>query len=210
MTFGSKYNLKKHGSIRLTLNNELLAYTTTYKYLGITMDSTLTFNKHITNTIKIGSHKAYLLNKIMQNLNVYTSISLYKTMILPYTEYGDVIIDAANDKQLNKLQKIQNHCLRICLQANPRTNLIEVHSRAKLNYLADRRYSHLLNIMFRRKSNPVYLDDRQIATRLHRGSLFKVEHPKNNTFTRSVQYRGSVAWNSLGVEEKSIGLVPCL
>ena len=109
---------------------------------------------------------------------MYTSISLYKTMILPYIEYGDVIIDAANDKQLNKLQKIQNHCLRICLQANPRTKLIELHSRAKLNYLADRRYSHLLNIMFRRKSNPVYLDDRQIATRLHRGSLFKVGHPK--------------------------------
>ena len=52
-------------------------------------------------------------------------------MILPYIEYGDVIIDAANDKQLNKLQKIQNHCLRICLQANPRTNLKEKKTQSK-------------------------------------------------------------------------------
>ena len=46
------------------------------------------------------------------------SIKTYKTMILPYLDYGDIFFMNASFEQLKKLQALQNRVLRICLNTN--------------------------------------------------------------------------------------------
>ena len=73
----------------------------------------LNYNKHLENCLKLISHKAYLFNKIRMYIYTNTATTLYKTMILPILDYGDVIYDGANQKLLNDFQKLQNRILWI-------------------------------------------------------------------------------------------------
>ena len=56
-----------------------------------------------------------LLAKLKKYLNgdIY-ALLIYKTMLLPYFDYADVIICKANQEDIDKIQTLQNKCLRIC------------------------------------------------------------------------------------------------
>ena len=178
MIIGSKSLIKKCNppSIKLGTNN--IEYVKSYKYLGITLDQTLTFNNHINRLIRTLSHKAYQLAKIRRYINEETSLKIYKTMIIPYLDYGDIIYDAAPLKQLEKLQKIQNRCLRTCKASQSTPSTVELHARYKVGYLKTRRQAHLKNFMFKQQSNSNLIDNRNIPTRTHRATVFKVCLPK--------------------------------
>lgn len=57
---------------KLNLGVSQLDYVSDYKYLGLTIDTSLTFKKHLTNTLKLVSHKAYQLYKIRSSLSSIT------------------------------------------------------------------------------------------------------------------------------------------
>ena len=105
------------------------------------------------NCQKLISHKAYLLNKIRMYIDIQTAIRIYKTMILPIIEYGNVIYDGSNQKLLNDLQTSQNRILRICLQRNRYTPTTVLHQSCNINMLKDRRIMHLNLYMFKQKGN---------------------------------------------------------
>ena len=56
-------------------------------------------------------------------------------MILPYFDYGDVIYNSANKDGLDKLQRLQNRCLKICKNVNIRFNTEELHNLTKMPML---------------------------------------------------------------------------
>ena len=78
-------------------------------------------------TNKIVSHKIDLLSKICKYITQYTAIIIYKTMVLPYFDYGDLIYAAANMCLLDKLQRLQNKALRIMSYYNPLISSSELH-----------------------------------------------------------------------------------
>ena len=89
-------------------------------------------------------------------------------MILPYADYGDIFFFInANNKQLQKLQTLQNRALRICLNAAIYIPVEVLHQSAQLPMLRVRRMVHLRNFMFKMKTNIKYLNTRNIRTRLH-------------------------------------------
>ena len=147
MIFGTKSKIRNLSLPNIVMGSDNIEYVKSYKYLGLTMDQTLTFNKHVKNLIRTLSHKTYQLSKIRHYLNEETSIRIYKTMTISYADYGDTIYDAAPIKQLEKLQKIQNRCLRICNSRQPATPVGELHAKYKVGTLTARRRSHLKNFM---------------------------------------------------------------
>ena len=186
------------------LNQNPIEFTNNYKYLGVILDSSLSFSKFVTNIIKTTTHKAYVLSKILCYLNTQTCLSIYKSMVMPFFDYGDVLYAASNKSQLSKLQRLQNRCLRICTNSARRTNTAHLHHITKCNFLEDRRDAHLLNYIYKRRDDPDYQDTRDLNTRLHDGRTLKVTRPIKDIFTHSVGYRGAVAWNLLPREMKSI------
>ena len=120
MVFGTRSMVKKVQNIRLLVEGVTLQVVPTYKYLGITLDSTLLFNNHVKNVIAMVSYKATLLSKIRKFLLEDVAIKIYKTMVLPYFDYGDVIYATASQEGLEKLQRVQNKCLKICKGYNAR------------------------------------------------------------------------------------------
>ena len=62
-----------------------------------------------------------MLTKIRTYINLETAITVYKSMILPILEYGDIAFDLGDETSLNKLQTLQNRVLRICVNRNVHT-----------------------------------------------------------------------------------------
>ena len=150
----------------------------TYKYLGITLDSTLTFNYHVKTVVNTIA-KANLLAKVCRFMNKEVAVHIYKSMILPYFDYGDVIYNSASQDIL------QIRCFKICKNLNIRHDTEDLHTITKMPMLADRRKAHVNNFVHARTNNVVMLDTRNIRTRAHDAPLFRINIPKNEAYWSS-------------------------
>ena len=200
MVFGTRSRVKKSKSVKISINNECLQLVPSFKYLGILLDSTLSYKQLIASVISTVLHKVTLLSKVKKYLTDCTALQIYKSMILPYLDYADVIFDKANSTDLNKLQRLQNRCLKLCASRDRRFSTDLAHKLASVPFLTDRRKAHTLNFMYKRQNRRDLLNVREIRTRAHDAPLFDVIIPRCEAVKRSVCYAGSVVWNSLPPE----------
>ena len=204
MVFGTRSKVKKARQVRVYVAGTQLQIVPTYKYLGLTLDSTLSFNCQVKSTLSLVAYKANLLSRIRKFMSEQVALKVYKSMILPYFDYGDAIYNSANKDGLDKLQRVQNRCLKICKNVDRRYNTEELHRRTVMPKLQYRRTAHINNFMFKRLNRIDLRDIRDIRTRAHDAPLFKVPIPKLEAFKRSMVYAGSVQWNSLPADVRNI------
>ena len=114
VVYGTKSKVSNIQNLKLELNGDNLVRVPYYKYLGVFLDSSLSFNKHIDVSKKLICHKLYLLSKIRKHINEYTSTQIFQTMIAPLIDYGDIVYSGTSTRNLDKLQSLQNRGLRIC------------------------------------------------------------------------------------------------
>ena len=115
VVYGTSNMIKKSRNLNLNIGAEYLHREHVYKYLGIYLDSHLNFNKHIDYVTKITSHKTFLLAKIRNLIDQKTALYIFKSMIMPIFDYGDIIYEGGTKNKLLKLQRIQNRGLKMCL-----------------------------------------------------------------------------------------------
>ena len=72
-------------------------------------------------------------------------------MILSYFDYADVVYDRANTSGLDKLQRLQNKCLKVCQGHDRLFSTNRSHIEARVPFLKERRRAHTLNFMYKRK-----------------------------------------------------------
>ena len=197
MHFGSRATLKRFNTQPVSLQGQNIENVHHYKYLGIYLDPTLNFNKHLSHTEHTANHKTYILRKLCPYLTSGAALQIYKSMTLPVIEYGNIIYGAGNKTQLGKLQTIQNINIKICLGLPSLTRTVEIHRLSKINHLEDRRNSHLLKLMYTRKDNVKYRDQRDMRTRRFDGISLKVPNFVSATSQKSIWYRGATSWNQL-------------
>ena len=168
------------------------------------LDSALSFNCHVNNVTKMVAYKINLLSKIRRYLNDNVVLKIYKSMILRYFDYGDVVYGAANAAGLDKLQRLQNRGLIICKDFDRRFNTARLHTIKTCPMLKDRWEAHLNNFMYGKLNCPDVRDNRKLNTRAHDAPLFTVKNPQIETYKRAVEYGGAVQWNNLPVKTRSI------
>ena len=91
MYFPAKRKAKDFKPPLIGLNNAMLDYIDHYKYLGVVLDKQLNFSLHLSQVHKLVAHKIYLLNKIRNMVTTQGTLSIYKSKILPYFDYGDIL-----------------------------------------------------------------------------------------------------------------------
>ena len=190
MVFGSRSRVKKAKNVLVSMNGNVLKKVPTFKYLGLILDSTLNYYHHITSVIRIVLHKMTLLAKMKRYLNDDVALLIYKSMLLPYFDNADVIFNKSNSSDLDKLQRLQNRCLRICLGHDRMFSTDKVHKQASVPLLVDGRKAHVLNFMYLRKKKVHLLNNREIRTRAHDAPLFNICIPRCEAYKRSVSYAG--------------------
>ncbi len=143
---GSKLSKAKFQDIKC--KGEVIGMIESFKYLGVILDNTLRFDKHTSYIKKKVFLKMKMLGLIRSFISESLALQLYKSLIMPHIDYDDVIYDAANKKDCQTLQVIQNGCLRICCKVDPKTPVLDLHRRTKIPFLSDRRAAHSCNIIF--------------------------------------------------------------
>ena len=203
LCFGTNSQISKCADLTLRFATTNLDRVHIYKYLGITLDSHLNFKKHIMDCRKTSAHKVYMLSKVRRYIDQETSIHLYKSMIMPVIDYGDIVYSGAPCTILEKLQKIQNRALRICLQADYHLPVITMHQRTNVPNLKVRRYAHLNNYIYSRKQDTEYLVTREVRTRRFDAPVLETVRPQIEKYKKGTMYRGIAQWNTLDVQTRN-------
>ena len=205
MLIGTRSMVKKRCNVPpIRIQGSTIDLVFQYKYLGVTIDELLSFRAHLNNTIKIVAHKISLLGRIRFYITEEAALKIYKSMILPYLDYGDIFFMHANLKQIRKLQTLQNRALRICLNINIHNDIDNMHQSVQLPKLNMRREAHLVNFMFKYKNNIKYINRRNVRTRLHDAPVFVTKKPNNEKYKQNVFYYGAVQWNNMPVNVRNI------
>ncbi len=135
------------------------------------------------------------------------SLHLYNSLIIPHADYSDIIYDVMSASDANTLQVVQNKCLGICLRAEPRTSIAELHVQAKLSYLSTRRQAHSCNFVYKglnnqssKNVNNLFISMNEAHnrdTRASRGATVRPPAVSKLISKGNIAYRGSVYFNDL-------------
>ena len=207
MTFGSPSKLSKLPEFEIKYDGTPLQNVTSYKYLGMTMDNQLNYKLHINKVISSVSGKLKQFQRMRSFLSVKAAVLVYKSMLLPILEYGDIFLSAASVANRKKLQTLQNKGLRCALNKGIDVSSDSSHTEARLLKLKFRREQHMLNYMYDWSRNPEKLNNRSvlgIKTRSHSKRLLKIRKPRTEKFKKSLAYQGPNKWNSLSQEYHQI------
>ena len=82
------------------------------KYLGLIVDDTLTWEKHIEYISTKINHNIGILKRTQNFLPKSSLITLYKTLIEPYFRYCNIVWGQCNETLKDKLQSLQNKAVR--------------------------------------------------------------------------------------------------
>ena len=89
-----------------------------YKYLGVDLEQTLSFDAMIDTMYNKANRKLY---SSLKNIRPYITGSvaslIYKTCVRPVMEYADFLVDSCNKQNISKLAIIQKRALKIIEQA---------------------------------------------------------------------------------------------
>lgn len=186
----------------IQLNSVLLEEVTSYKYLGVTIDVDLNFKKHINGLIKNVAHKINTMYRIRKCVTIKALIAVYKAMVVPIFDIGDVFYSSSCGSYLDRLQVLQNRAIRIISRIPKRESVKAEHEKLNLLLLKDRRKLHLMQLAQWLVSQEEYRDRRMLSTRAHSEGrrLIKVINPNKELVRKSFIYRAAVGWNSLTTE----------
>ena len=87
--------------------------TTTYKYLGVQLDQTLTLSDQFDTSYKKASSRLFLLNKLRNLLTVEASRAIYNSMVLPVITYCCLVNLHNTETQVYKLASLEYRAKRI-------------------------------------------------------------------------------------------------
>ena len=202
MVFGSNSQVKNLPEANIVFNQIPLQVVPSYKYLGLDLDSRLNYKKHVKRIIALAAGKLKQFQRMRSFLNKKAALMVYKSMILPIMEYGDVFMTAALLGDRKKLQTLQNKGLRCALNKGLETSSDELHAEANLLKLRFRREQHVLNYMYDISKIPSlqkYRSPHAAKTRSHNKRLMQVKKPNTEKYKKCFAYRGLKKWNALPV-----------
>lgn len=115
MLFGKKNDInyaKEH--VNVMIGNDLLPLVDSVKSLGLTLDPTLRFTKHISKCLQSAYCNLRLIFQNRHILNTKIRTSLCNSLVLSKVDYCDSVYGFCLDyRDVTRIQKLQNACLRL-------------------------------------------------------------------------------------------------
>ena len=108
VVFSTRPKLNNFDDLSLYIDGVAIERFSCMKYLGLSLDEVLSFNEHVDNLHSKISGCIGLLYRTRKFLDRKTSLTLFKSLILPHFDYGDTVNCATSQLNLDRLQKLQN------------------------------------------------------------------------------------------------------
>ena len=120
-----------------------------FKYLGVVVNESLSWNNHVSYIASRVYPKLKLLNRISSFLSPAILLKIYKMTILPILDYGCIVWGLCGKKNSDFLEKLQNKAMRIILRTNHLTCTQSTRERLGLWTLFDRRRYLRLQLVYK-------------------------------------------------------------
>jgi len=105
------------------LNNHTLTVTDKHTYLGVVLDSHLSWSPHI----KITGKATRTLNFLKRNLSdcsTQVKAASYLTMVRPQLEYASIVWDPIHNNDVHRIENIQRRAARWIMKDYSRYNSV--------------------------------------------------------------------------------------
>ena len=109
----SREYIRKSDGPKVKLNGHVIEEVTSTKFLGVIIDSKLSWIPHIEMLYKKLKSATGILNQITKNIPVENFKSLYHALFESHMNYCLTIYGSAGKNHTEKLFRVQKHCLRI-------------------------------------------------------------------------------------------------
>ena len=202
---GTSYQLNKASIVTVPVAGSSLPISEEMKTLGVTIDSHLTFRKHVSAVIKSCNYHAQAIRHIRHLLSQDIAHTLARSLILSKLDYCNSVLYGAQLETLAKLQRVQNFAACIVTNSGRRSDPVPLLQ--TLHWLPIRhRITYKLALVtykVRLSSIPHYLNNllsvRTVSRALRSSSAPLLHVPFSCTVFASRAFRvaAPTVWNSL-------------
>ena len=208
-----------HPNIKIINNNSNISQPLEMKdyirYLGILIDSNLSWKFHIDYVCQKVSKTIGIIAKLRHFVPRHVLLTLYRSLILPYISYSICAWGHAAQTHLHKLLVLQKRALRLMFFAEPRTHAVPLFLETKqlpISFLLFEQMSLLMydvhnnlapdNIknMFTKLSSVHSYRTRSVIT----NENYYVEQVRTENMKRAFSVSGALIWNSIPLSIKTL------
>ena len=133
-----------------TIHGTALREVSSAKYLGVTIDSKLTWNAHIANVTKKANNTRAFLQRNINRCPVNIKETCYKTFVRPSVEYASCVWDPLTAKNISAVEMVQRRTARFVTGEYRRTSSVSALIKTLgWHSLAHRRAMSRLTILYR-------------------------------------------------------------
>lgn len=197
---------------KICINGECVEYVDGVRNLGYRLNRTATGESHV----KLIQQKVYgalqTLNPLRALLPSGIKLQLYKTLILPIFDYMDIVYHGygvhGSGGDSDKLERLQNMCIRFILNVNKRDHITPHRDSLKLIKLHDRRTMHVASTINKILNGdaPPYLNSliRKNENNTRSQNKLIIRKPCSNFHKQSFFVSGPTLWNTIPNEIREI------
>ena len=177
----------------IRIDGEVIEKVQLIKYLGVMIDSYLSFAENINYISKKVAKKVALIGRLKKKTDRDTRLTLLKTLITPHFDFCSSILLLANEMQFHQLQLLMNKALRIIENADRRTHIHNMLESTDLLDVKQRVCYNVLMLIYRVQNRllPEY-----ICRHFHQLCEVQPYHLRNNKLLRTPTYTTSNSQNS--------------
>ena len=139
----------------ISIEGHEIKYSTNIKYLGLQIDSSLSWNQHVRLTKSKILPQVYHFARIRQFITRQLALQFYTSIIRPKLEYASATTYNISATNIQILETLQNRCMRIITKAPPRTSSELLRTQLNLPTLENRRKYFFLLHYYKLKHNIV-------------------------------------------------------
>ena len=139
MIIASHKALKTNRDINIFYGDSILKQQRHFKYLGVVVDESLSWNNHVSYVTSRVYPKLKLLSRISSFLSPEILLKIYKTTNLPIWDYGCIVWGFCSKKNSDFLERLQNKAMQIILRTNHLACTQSMRERLGLSTLSNRR-----------------------------------------------------------------------
>ena len=191
------------------MNNILINKVGNHKHLGLNLNTTGTWNKHIEEITCKAWNRINVLRKLKFVLDRSSLQKNYFSFIRPILEYVDVVWSNCTTTESDSLEKIQNEAARIVTGATKFVSINDLYRETGWDKLSTRREKHKLIKFFNMKNGncPEYLNN-MVPTVVSETTTYTLRNSNDirNIPCRTTLYSNSFLpsvirqWNELPIE----------
>ena len=150
-----------------------------------------------------------MLGRSSKFLPKHLLLTLYKSLVLPYMDYCDIVWDTCSCQLKNRLQLLQNRALRVVNKTNRYTPISELHNLSAVLTLQQRRNFHTHVFMYKATNSllPKHISKFKKASEIHTygtrtssNDALYIPSSRLNVGKGRLSHRGPVSWNALPVQ----------